>query len=130
MGVKIHAPTYKMRKKSDRYLKIVEWSQQDKCYVGRCPELMLGGIHGKDEKKVFAELCDAIKEWIAICKKDGDALPSGAAGKRYSGKFNLRLGDRLHEKLAIAAIKQGKSLNVFCTEALSKRIKTTSSHRR
>ncbi len=119
-----------MRKKSDRYLKIVEWSEKDKCYVGRCPELMLGGIHGKDEKKVFAELCDAIEEWIDICEKDGEVLPPGAAGKRYSGKFNLRIGERLHEKLAIAAIKQGKSLNVFCAEALSKQIKTTSNHRR
>lgn len=24
-------------KKSDRYLKIVEWSEEDQCYVGTCP---------------------------------------------------------------------------------------------
>ena len=29
-------------KKSDRYLKIVEWSEEDQCYVGTCPGLMLG----------------------------------------------------------------------------------------
>lgn len=33
-------------KPSDRYLKIVEWSERDGCYAGTCPGLMLGGIHG------------------------------------------------------------------------------------
>lgn len=105
-------------KKSDQYLKIVEWSKEDQCYVGRCPELMFGGVHGRDEKKVFAELCQAIDEWIAIAEKDGDQLPPGMAGKRYSGKFNLRLGERLHERLTIEAVKEGKSLNAYCAEAL------------
>lgn len=105
-------------KKSDQYLKIVEWSKQDQCYVGRCPELMFGGVHGQDEKRVFAELCQAIDEWIAIAEQDGDQLPPGMAGRRYSGKFNLRLGERLHERLTIEAVKEGKSLNAYCAEAL------------
>ena len=105
-------------KKSDQYLKIVEWSDEDQCYIGRCPELMFGGVHGKDERKVFAELCQAIDEWIAAAKEDGDELPPGMAGKRYSGKFNLRLGERLHERLTIEAVKEGKSLNAYCAEAL------------
>lgn len=105
-------------KKSDQYLKIVEWSDEDQCYIGRCPELMFGGVHGQDEKKVFAELCQAIDEWIAIAEEDGDQLPPGMAGKHYSGKFNLRLGERLHERLTIEAVKEGKSLNAYCAEAL------------
>ena len=48
--------------KSVYYLKTVEWSDEDQCYVGRCPELMLGGVHGKNEQKVFAELCTVIDE--------------------------------------------------------------------
>jgi hypothetical protein len=38
-------------KSSDRYLKLVEWSDEDGCYVGRCPELMLGGVHGTPYQK-------------------------------------------------------------------------------
>ena len=105
-------------KKSDEHLKIVEWSDEDRCYIGRCPELMFGGVHGKNEQKVFAELCQAIDEWIALAEKDGDELPAGMAGKRYSGKFNLRLDERLHERLTIQAVKEGKSLNAYCAEAL------------
>ena len=110
-------------KKSDQYLKIVEWSEEDRCYIGRCPELMFGGVHGKNEQKVFAELCEAIDEWIEVAEKDGDALPPGMAGKRYSGKFNLRLGKQLHERLAIEAVKEGKSLNAYCAEALEDQIR-------
>lgn len=108
--------------KSIQYLKIVEWSEEDRCYVGRCPELMLGGVHGKNEQKVFAELCVAIDEWIAIANQDGDELPPGLAGKKYSGKFNLRLGSGLHERLAIEAVKEGMSLNAYCAEALENEI--------
>jgi len=53
-------------KPSDRYLKIVEWSEEDQCYVGTSPGLMLGGVHGDDETKVYKELCQVVEEWIRI----------------------------------------------------------------
>ena len=109
-------------KKSDRYMKIVEWSEEDRCYVGRCPELMLGGVHGKNEQKVFAELCEVIEEWIANAEKEKETLPLGMAGKHYSGKFNLRLGRHLHERLVIEATKEGKSLNAYVAEVLEHQI--------
>lgn len=109
-------------KSSDRYMKIVEWSEEDGCYVGRCPELMLGGVHGKDEKKVFAELCEVIDEWVALARADREELPAGMAGRKYSGKFNLRLGAGLHERLALAAMKEGKSLNNFVAEVLEQQL--------
>jgi len=80
-------------KPTDRYLKIVEWSDEDQCYVGSCPGLMLGGVHGDDEAQVYAELCQAVEEWIAIHAQDGLPLPPATAGKDYSGKFVVRVGD-------------------------------------
>ncbi len=109
-------------KKSAQYLKIVEWSEEDPCYVGRCPELMSGGVHGKNEQKVFSKLCSVINEWITLSAKDGDSLSPGMAGKKYSGKFNLRLGKELHQRLVIEAVKADKSLNAFCSEALENKI--------
>lgn len=47
-------------KPSDRYMKIVECSDEDGCYVGTCPGLMLGGVHGDDETAVYRELCQAV----------------------------------------------------------------------
>lgn len=108
-------------KNSDRYLKIVEWSDKDQCYVGACPGLMLGGIHGKDETRVYKELCRVVNEWIAIHKKDGEPLPEPTAAKKYSGKFMLRVGQALHKILVLAALKQGDSLNNFCIKTLKRR---------
>ena len=62
-------------KPSDRYLKIVEWSDEDGCYVGTCPGLMLGGVHGRNEARVYAELCRAVEEWISVHQQDGTPLP-------------------------------------------------------
>ena len=109
-------------KKSDQYLKIVEWSDEDNCYIGRAPGLMLGGIHGDDEAKVYKQLCAAVEEWIEIYENDGEPLPEATAKKEYSGKFNLRVGKELHEQIAINALKRGESLNKFCVETIKKEI--------
>ena len=47
-----------------RYTKFLEWSEEDECFVGRCPEIMAGGVHGNDEAKVYAELCVAVEEMV------------------------------------------------------------------
>ncbi len=62
-------------KKKDLYKKIVVWSVEDNCFIGTCPELMDGGIHGKDALKVFKELCVTVDEVIEIYKEDGVPLP-------------------------------------------------------
>lgn len=105
-------------KASDAYLKIVEWSDEDQCYIGTCPGLMLGGVHGDDEAKVYKELCQAVEEWIAIYKKDGTPLPEATAGRNYSGKFVLRTGKELHKALSVAALRYGESLNSYCVGLL------------
>lgn len=110
-------------KPGDRYLKIVEWSEEDQCYVGTCPGLMLGGVHGADEQSVYSELCQVVEEWIRIYEEDGEPLPEATAGKEYSGKFVLRVGQDLHRELAIKALRAGESLNTYCVHRLSKTIR-------
>ena len=105
-------------KKSDGYLKIVEWSEEDRCYIGRCPGLMLGGVHGDNEAEVYRELCRVVEEWIEIYERDGEPLPPETAGKEYSGKFVLRVGKDLHKELAINALRNGESLNAHCLRLL------------
>jgi predicted HicB family RNase H-like nuclease len=101
-------------KLSDKYLKLVEWSEEDQCYVGTCPGLMLGGIHGDDEAAVYKELCQAVDEWIELYQRDGEPLPAATAGKEYSGKFVVRVGKELHKALALESLRRGESLNTHC----------------
>lgn len=62
-------------KTSDLYQKIIVWSEEDNCFVGMCPELAYGGVHGDDALKVFKELCEVADEWVKIFKEDGNPLP-------------------------------------------------------
>ncbi len=107
-------------KNSDRYLKIVEWSEEDQCYVGTCPGLFYGGCHGDNEAKVYKELCKIVEENIALYEENGKPLPPETARKEYSGKFLLRPGKELHKSLAIRALQADESLNNFCLNALKK----------
>lgn len=68
-------------KESARYAKIVEWSNEDGCYVGSCPGLMFGGCHGDDEVSVFQDLCQVVDEVIELYRHDGKLLPAPTAGQ-------------------------------------------------
>ncbi len=105
-------------KESAHYLKIVEWSDEDQCFVGSAPGMIGRCCHGDDETAVYAELCTIVDEWIEIYKKDGKPLPLATAGKTYSGKFVLRTNPDLHQRLSIAAMQNGKSLNGYCVQIL------------
>ena len=59
----------------NQYVKIVEWSNEDQCFVGSCPGLFYGGCHGDDEKAVFAELCEIVDETISLYLQEGTPLP-------------------------------------------------------
>src|SRR6266571_2555028 len=98
-------------KPSDNYLKIVQWSEEDGCYVGACPGLIHGGVHGDDETTVYRELCGVVEEAIELYQADNKPLPPGTANKNYSGRFVLRVGKELHQALAIRALREGESLN-------------------
>ena len=63
-------------KDSERYVKLVEWSDEDQCYIGTAPGLIYGGCHGADEKEVFDELCNIVEEVIALYREDNKPLPS------------------------------------------------------
>lgn len=72
---------------SIRYVKVVEWSDEDQCYIGSCPGLFYGGCHGGDEKQVFAELCDIVEETIELYKQDGKPLPPSTAGRNFTERM-------------------------------------------
>lgn len=68
-------------KQSDKYVKIVEWSEEDQVYVGSAPGLIIGGCHGDDEREVFDELCRIVDEAIDLYQTDGKPLPPATAGR-------------------------------------------------
>ena len=69
--------------KGDRYVKLVEWSDKDQCFIGSCPELLFGGCHGADARQVFSELCRIVEETIWLYEEDGKALPAPMSGRDF-----------------------------------------------
>lgn len=67
-----------------KYVKIVEWSDEDNCFIGSCPGLFYGGCHGDDEQQVFAELCQVVEETLAQYRADGKPLPPFTAGHDWA----------------------------------------------
>ena len=74
-------------KDSAKYVKIVEWSDEDQCYVGSSPGLIFGGCHGDNEREVFRELCRIVEEVVELFRKDGNPLPPATSGRDFANKM-------------------------------------------
>jgi predicted RNase H-like HicB family nuclease len=64
-------------KTEDRYLKFVQWSDDDHCYVGYCPDLFpWGGVcHGAAEEETYAQLCALVRGEIEELRAAGKEIP-------------------------------------------------------
>ena len=102
-----------------RYLKLVEWSDKDGCFVGSAPPIIGPCCHGRTEAEVMAQLRTIVEEWVAVMLADGHPLPAGTAGKKYSGQFVVRVAPELHKKASLKALARGESLNQFVAAALA-----------
>lgn len=110
-----------IKEQAARFVKFVEWSDEDHCFIGLCPSLFSGGVHGDDEAKVYAELCEVAEEWVELAQKDGTPLPEATQDlRKYSGKFILRVEPAIHRRLALKAHAVGESLNSYCAKTLAK----------
>lgn len=110
-----------LQKQASQYVKIVEWSDEDGCFIGRCPELFGGGTHGADEAKVYAELCGIVVDVLGEMEARGEKAPAPVTAHKFSGKFLLRTGPEMHKALSVRAWREGKSLNQVCIEAIQNR---------
>lgn len=109
-----------IKKRAAAYPKVVVWSDDDDCFIGRCPLLFEGGVHGDDEARVYRQLCRVAEEWVATLDRDGAPLPKTRPASDYSGRFVVRVDPTLHQRLALKALATGDSLNGLVTRALLK----------
>ena len=102
-----------------RYLKVVEWSDEDGVYLGSAPPIIGQCCHGDTEAEVLARLTVIVEEWVEIFLRDGKPLPAPSAGRKYSGKFLVRVSPEIHQKAALKAQARGESLNQFVADAIA-----------
>ena len=76
-------------------------------------------FYGKNPKELRLEFKKSLHVFLDVCREKGIE-----PRRSYSGKFNLRISPDLHEKLAIVAQAEGKSINALAQEALQQRVAT------
>ena len=74
-------------------------------------------FYGKNPKELRAEFKKSLEVFLEVCREKG-LEPR----RHFSGKFNLRISPELHERLALEAQAQGKSINTLAQEALQESV--------
>ena len=102
----------------DEYSAKIEYDPELDLFRGEILGLSGGAdFYGMNPKELRTEFKRSLKVFLDVCRENGIE-----PRRHFSGKFNLRISPALHEKLAIAAQAQGKSINTLAQEALQKRV--------
>ena len=67
-----------------RYVKLVEWSDEDGAFVGQCPGVIGPCCHGDDEAEVYRQLCEIVEDWLAVAHRAGHPLPPPTIGRNIA----------------------------------------------
>ena len=102
----------------DGYRATIEYDADIDIFRGEVLGLNGGAdFYGKNKNELRAEFKKSLQVFLDVCREKG-LEPR----RNYSGKFNLRIPPDLHEKLAIVAQAEGKSINSLAREALQQRV--------
>ena len=89
----------------------VTWSSEDDEFVAACVEFPSLSWLASSQVEALTGLDALIAETVTDMQEQGEAVPQPFSERRYSGKFNLRLGESLHRRLAIEAAEERVSIN-------------------
>ena len=102
----------------DGYNAKIEYDAELDLFRGEILGLSGGAdFYGKNPKELRSEFKKSLQVFLTVSNEKGIE-----PRRNYSGKFNLRIPADLHEKLAIVAQAEGKSINTVAQEALQQRV--------
>jgi predicted HicB family RNase H-like nuclease len=97
------------------YLGSIEPSVEDECLHGRIQFINdIITYEGESIAELKAAFEAAVNRYLQHCAKTGKQ-----PNKPCSGTFNVRLGEELHRKAAMAAMQHGTTLNEFVAQAVA-----------
>ena len=102
-----------------RYTYRVTWSVEDGEFVATCAEFPSLSWLAESQAAALQGLVDLVADTVADLTEAGEAVPEPMSERSYSGKFNLRVGENLHRRLAIQAAEEHLSLNQYVVRRLS-----------
>lgn len=102
-----------------RYTYRVTWFAEDEEYVATCLELPSLSWLADTQEDALRGLRELIADVIQDMRDSQEPVPEPLSSRAYSGKFNLRVGERLHRKLAMEAAQEHLSLNQYVVRRLT-----------
>lgn len=101
------------------YYGSVELSVEDKIFFGKIEFIRdLVNYEGESAKEIEASFKEAVDDYLETCKQERRKPDS-----TLKGSFNVRVGQELHEKIALN-LKRDQSLNSFIVDAVKEKLKT------
>lgn len=102
----------------DGYHARIEYDAELDMFRGEILGLTGGAdFYGRNTKELRSEFRKSLQVFMEVCREKGIE-----PRRSYSGRFNLRIPADLHERLAIVAQAEGKSINTLAQEALQQRV--------
>jgi predicted HicB family RNase H-like nuclease len=100
----------------DDYQAKIEYDAELDMFRGEILGLRGGAdFYGRTPEELRAEFRKSLQVFLEVCREQGIE-----PRRHYSGKFNIRIPPELHERLAILAQAEGKSINTLAQEALQR----------
>jgi predicted RNase H-like HicB family nuclease len=59
----------KIKALAPKYVKVVEWSDEDRCYIGSAPPLVGQSCHGDTEAAVLKQLQEIVEDVIDMKRR-------------------------------------------------------------
>ena len=97
----------------------MSWSPEDDEFVGTCVEFPFLSWLAPTQEGALLGVRAVVDEVVRDLLENGEQVPAPLAARTYSGKFNLRVGERLHRQLATAAAEEHLSLNQYVIRRLT-----------
>ena len=87
----------------DRYTYRVTWSEEDQEYVGLCLEFPSLSWLARSQDAALRGIRKVVAEVREDMRSNGEEIPEPLAGRRYSGKFLIRVPPDVHRDLVMEA---------------------------
>jgi predicted HicB family RNase H-like nuclease len=111
--------TKAVRPDVSHYTYRVTWSGEDNEFVATCIEFPSLSWLAPSPVEALMGIQNVVAEAIADMSGDSEPVPAPIADRSYSGRFNVRIGESLHRRLAIEAAEERVSINQLVVRRLS-----------
>jgi len=102
-----------------RYIYRVEWSPEDREYIGLCSEFPSLSWLAETPEEAFSGIRALVDEVVHDMEANNEPLPEPLADRPYSGKIHFRTTPEVHRKLTIRAAEAKVSLNRYLNSKIT-----------